>query len=103
MRFIRFDSVGGASGDMLLGALAAIGADLNAIERVVRKCLPEKIHFHCEPAADGGLHGLRVNVHGAHDRWGTIAGAIAGVTWGSLGSRRNIYILPKPFIRWGHV
>jgi hypothetical protein len=66
MRFIRFDSVGGASGDMLLGALASIGADLNAIERVVRKSLPEKIRFHCEPAADGGLHGLRVSVHGAH-------------------------------------
>jgi hypothetical protein len=65
MRFIRFDSVGGASGDMLLGALVSIGADLNAIERVVRKCLPEKIRFHGEPAAAGGLHGLRVSVHGA--------------------------------------
>ena len=73
MRFIRFDSVGGASGDMLLGALASIGADLGAIQRTVRKFLPDGVRFVCEPASDHGLHGIRATVrcthHHAHDHW----------------------------------
>ena len=63
MRFIRFDSVGGASGDMLLSALAAIGADLAAIERTVRKFLPDGVRIVSEPVHDRGLHGLRATVH----------------------------------------
>jgi uncharacterized protein (TIGR00299 family) protein len=73
MRFIRFDSVGGASGDMLLGALGAIGADLRAIERTVRKFLPDGVRFVSEPASGHGLHGLRATVrcteHHAHEHW----------------------------------
>ena len=33
--FLRFDSVGGASGDMILSALAALGADMQAIEQTI--------------------------------------------------------------------
>ncbi|MEI8244155.1 MAG: nickel pincer cofactor biosynthesis protein LarC, partial [bacterium] len=73
MRFIRFDSVGGASGDMLLGALAAIGADLRGIERTVRKFLPDGVRFVSEAASDHGLNGVRATVrcadHHAHDHW----------------------------------
>jgi len=73
MRFIRFDSVGGASGDMLLGALAALGADLQDIEHTVRKFLPDNVRIVSEPAADRGLHGIRVKVRCAHqhdhDHW----------------------------------
>lgn len=60
--YIRFDSVGGASGDMLLGALASIGADLDAIDRALRAFLPDDIHILCEPASDRGLQGLRASV-----------------------------------------
>ena len=63
MRFIRFDSVGGASGDMLLSALAAIGADLAAIERTVRKFLTDGVRIVSEPVNDRGLHGIRATVH----------------------------------------
>jgi len=66
MRFIRFDSVGGASGDMLLGALAAIGADLPAIERTVRRFLPDGVRFVREAVTDHGLQGIRATVRCAH-------------------------------------
>ena len=73
MRYIRFDSVGGASGDMLLGALAAIGADLHAIERTVRKFLPDGVRLLTEEVGDRGLHGIRATVrctpHHQHDHW----------------------------------
>jgi uncharacterized protein (TIGR00299 family) protein len=64
--FIRFDSVGGASGDMVLSALAALGADLAPIEKTLAAFFPERLHFHAEPASDAGLHGLRVTVHAEH-------------------------------------
>jgi len=73
MKFIRFDSIGGASGDMLLGALASIGADLAAIQRTIRKFLPDGVRITAEPVSDRGLHGKRVTVHckkeHAHDHW----------------------------------
>jgi uncharacterized protein (TIGR00299 family) protein len=73
MRFIRFDSVGGASGDMLLSALVALGAELPAIQRTIRKFLPDGVRFRQEPAGDRGLHGVRVSVHcsttASQDHW----------------------------------
>jgi uncharacterized protein (TIGR00299 family) protein len=65
-RFLRFDSVGGASGDMLLAALAAVGADLAAIQRTLRRFLPDDVRLQAAPAADRGLHGLRVTVRTRH-------------------------------------
>ena len=81
MRYIRFDSVGGASGDMLLGALGAIGADLRAIERTVRKCLPDGVRIVSESVGDRGLHGIRATVRcahaPAHDHWPDAGGHAA--------------------------
>jgi uncharacterized protein (TIGR00299 family) protein len=64
--FLRFDSVGGASGDMILSALAALGADMAAVEKTLNAFFPEPLHLHAEPAAASGLHGLRVSVHSRH-------------------------------------
>jgi hypothetical protein len=64
--FIRFDSVGGASGDMILSALAALGADLAPVEKTLNAFFPEHLHFHAETACEAGLHGLRVTVHAEH-------------------------------------
>jgi hypothetical protein len=61
-KYIRFDSVGGASGDMILSALAAIGADMHAIETAVNAFFPEQLHLQCEAASASGLNGLRVGV-----------------------------------------
>jgi len=62
MRYIRFDSVGGASGDMILAALAGVGADLGAIFKTLAQRLPEPLAATVEPAASHGLNGLRVRL-----------------------------------------
>ena len=64
--FIRFDSVGGASGDMILSALAALGADIPSIEKTINSFFPESLHFHTDTASAAGLNGLRVSVHAEH-------------------------------------
>lgn len=61
-KYIRLDSVGGASGDMLLAALVTLGADLQAIEQTLNAFFPEHLHLHCEPASAAGLNGLRLTV-----------------------------------------
>jgi len=65
-RYIRFDSVGGASGDMILAALVSIGADINAIEEQLNRFFPEHLHMKSESAADSGLNGISVSVHAHH-------------------------------------
>jgi hypothetical protein len=61
-KYLRFDSVGGASGDMILSALAVLGADLQAIEKTLNAFFPEKLHLRCEPVSDAGLNGVRMTV-----------------------------------------
>jgi uncharacterized protein (TIGR00299 family) protein len=61
-KYIHFDSVGGASGDMILAALASVGADLHAIEQALNAFFPEQLHFHCTPTSGSGLNGLRLSV-----------------------------------------
>lgn len=65
MRYLSFESVGGASGDMLLGALLDLGAELAPMERIVAQLLPEALKISRAPAGDRGLHGTRVTVHTA--------------------------------------
>ena len=65
-KYIRFDSVGGASGDMILSALASLGADIPAVEKIINSFFPEPLHFHAELASAAGLNGLRVTVHAEH-------------------------------------
>ncbi len=62
-QFIRFDSVGGASGDMILSALAALGADLRAVEAALNAFFPEHVRLLVETAHAAGLNGLRASVH----------------------------------------
>ena len=64
MKFIRFDSVGGAAGDMILAALAGLGADLKTIESVLRAAIPEdEFSIETSPFAASGLNGLKLNVN----------------------------------------
>lgn len=66
---LRFDSVGGASGDMILGALADLGADLGAVITQVRAALPDHCHVGIERLTLAGLRGTRVSVDvHTHDR-----------------------------------
>jgi uncharacterized protein (TIGR00299 family) protein len=73
--YIRFESVGGASGDMILSALASVGADMAGIEKTINAFLPEHIHLVSEKVTESGLTGLRVRVnlhthHHHHDHHG---------------------------------
>ena len=59
---LRFDSVGGASGDMMLSVLADLGADLGAIATQVHAILPDHFHIHVAKETIGGIAGTRVSV-----------------------------------------
>jgi uncharacterized protein (TIGR00299 family) protein len=61
-KYLRFDSVGGASGDMILSALVSVGADLPAIEKTLNAFFPEKLTLQSEATSASGLTGLRVKV-----------------------------------------
>ena len=62
MNILSLDSVGGASGDMLLGALVDLGADFDRVAALVRSVVPEPLAITREPAADAGLHGTRIRI-----------------------------------------
>ena len=63
MKILQFDSVGGASGDMILAALADLGVDLSEVEHALQALDISPLHLHMEEAASHGLHGRRVHVH----------------------------------------
>jgi len=42
MKIIRFDSVGGASGDMILGALIALGVDVGELNAELKSLMPDE-------------------------------------------------------------
>ncbi len=73
MKLLRFDLIGGASGDMILGALLALGADAKTLEALLAKLLEHPLHLHLDPASSHGIHGQRLTVsaHHAHheDAW----------------------------------
>ncbi len=63
MRILRFDSVGGASGDMILGSLLALGAPLDEISSALKKALPEEsFDLKLKPFSDHGISGFRLEV-----------------------------------------
>lgn len=63
MRIIQFNSVGGASGDMLLGALVQLGADVNVLNRELASLLPEeKFKIEVLPKASYGINGMSAKV-----------------------------------------
>lgn len=62
MKFLSLDSVGGASGDMLLGTLVDLGADLDRITKLIEAVVPEPLAITREAAGDAGLHGTRIRI-----------------------------------------
>ena len=63
MRHIAFDSVGGASGDMLFGALVGLGADAGKIESVLREAMPgEDFRIHVGTKSGYGMSGVKLDV-----------------------------------------
>jgi uncharacterized protein (TIGR00299 family) protein len=65
-RLLWFDSVGGASGDMILAALIDLGADVEALNTALAALGTAQIRLTTHPHSDHGMHGLRVHVE-AHE------------------------------------
>lgn len=63
MRHLRFDSVGGASGDMILSALCSLGVPPGELQTCIESLGAEPFEIRAEQANDRGLHGTRVTVH----------------------------------------
>ena len=71
MKVIRFDSVGGASGDMILGALIGLGANADILNRELISLLPEeKFRIVTAPKESHGINGIntKVEIHEPHAR-----------------------------------
>lgn len=62
MKILRFDSVGGASGDMTLAALVALGAPVDKIAERLSSLPIERFALRAEPATDRGFAGVRMHV-----------------------------------------
>lgn len=62
---LRFDSVGGASGDMVLSALIDLGVDVQELTSRLRSLSVEPFGIECEACRHGGFAGSRatVNIH----------------------------------------
>lgn len=62
MRVLRFDSIGGASGDMVLATLVDLGADLPQLKRRLARLHAGKFDIHARRTESGGIAGTRVTV-----------------------------------------
>lgn len=62
MKLIRFDSVGGASGDMILGALIGLGADRETVARSLDLLLPGHFTLDVAELSSHGIAGVRATV-----------------------------------------
>ena len=62
MRAAYFHCVGGASGDMILGALLDAGLDLETLTRELRKLPLSEYHISIQRSRRGGITGTQVNV-----------------------------------------
>ena len=63
MKILKFDSIGGASGDMILGALIPLGVDLENLNKKLSDLLPqEKYNIVIEEVVEGGISGVKASV-----------------------------------------
>lgn len=62
MKLLRFDSVGGASGNMLLGALIGLGVDRNQLSAMLRALPIEGFNLDVTEVTRFGQRGLHVEV-----------------------------------------
>lgn len=63
MKILRLDSVGGISGDMMLGVLIGLGADRENLEKTLQTIVPDdEFHLVCDEVCLNGLTGVRASV-----------------------------------------
>lgn len=62
MKIIQFNSVGGASGDMILGCLIGLGADIEQLNRQLKTLVPEHFHIRSKTVESYGMNGISASV-----------------------------------------
>lgn len=63
MKIIRFDSVGGASGDMILGALIGLGVNVDELNNELKSLIPDEFLIKSRPWQSHGINnGIQVEV-----------------------------------------
>jgi pyridinium-3,5-bisthiocarboxylic acid mononucleotide nickel chelatase len=62
MKIIQFNSVGGASGDMILGCLIGLGADIEKLNTQLKTLVPEHFHIITENVESYGMNGISATV-----------------------------------------
>ncbi|MCF7668476.1 MAG: nickel pincer cofactor biosynthesis protein LarC [Verrucomicrobia bacterium] len=67
MRTIHLDAFSGISGDMFLGAMIDLGADINQIESVLNRLAPEHFELKTEKTKKHGITGTRLTIITAED------------------------------------
>lgn len=82
MKILRFDSMGGASGDMILASLVELGASLDTIRSHLKSLPVEDFEITSTITVDGSIRGTHLDVkcheHNHHCRnLGDIAGMIS--------------------------
>jgi len=61
-RHMWIDASAGIAGDMLLGALIDVGADLEAVQEAVSAVIGESVKLSCSPVTRAGQHANRLSV-----------------------------------------
>lgn len=67
MKQVRFDSIGGASGDMILAALIDLGADADIVRERLTSLPVEPFRIDIEDCDVHGTRGKRLNIHIPHE------------------------------------
>ena len=67
MNLLYFDSIGGASGDMILAALIDLGVSRDELQRQLASLPVEPFDIQAMPFQSHGLRGLQVNIQTEHD------------------------------------
>lgn len=62
MNIVRFDCVGGASGDMILGALVGLGADRSVLQRELASLNAGDFEIEVRPHQSHGITGVQAHV-----------------------------------------
>ncbi len=62
MKTLFFDSIGGASGDMILAALIDLGVDVNQLNKDLSSLGIGPFRITPRPHSESGLHGLRLDI-----------------------------------------
>lgn len=62
MKYIRFDSVGGASGDMILGTLIGLGVEPSFIEKELSTLISGEFHLRTHHQMSHGIEGIQLTV-----------------------------------------